>query len=202
MAIGWYPEVKNHWIGWAFALVGTFAIGGCASAPETAPTEVLDEVSAVTLIVVRHPIVLARARTDLAVNARDYLTLVAAREDRSGKYTTWLVAHRWSTLDQRMDADNAGGSPDELHLFADGREVRLSADHELPLALKRGDLLFAPHRAVESTIAYHIDLPTLRYLAASKALSARFAGDTVGVPYSMWDDGRQSLEALVRDATP
>ena len=79
--------------------------------PGNAPKELLDEDSGTTLIVVRRPIVLARSRTDLAANVRDYVTLVVAQEDRSGKYSTWLIVHRWSTVDPRYRAYSRFGQP-------------------------------------------------------------------------------------------
>jgi len=48
----------------------------------------LDDSSGSTLFVVQQPLLFARSRSDLAANARDYVTLVALQEDRSGKYSS------------------------------------------------------------------------------------------------------------------
>lgn len=185
-------------------------LAGCASAPRSsapraadgaagnAPSELLDENSGETLIVVRRPIVLARSRTDVAANVRDYVTLVAAQEDRGGKYSTWLVAHNWSTVDPRIDATRSVGSA-RLLLIGDGRTITLTPAQPQPLFVRRGDLLFAPSTSVASW-AYAVDLPTLRYLAAASDLSLRWNDDALPVPYTLWADGRPELLGLLDNA--
>jgi hypothetical protein len=162
------------------------------------PKETFDESSGTTLIVVQHPIVLARSRTDVAANMRDYVTLVVAKEDRSGKYSTWLIAYRWSTVDARFDAMRVAESG-TLLLVGDARSITLSPAKQPPAFLRRGDLLFAPHFALD-TWAYPVDLPTLRYLAAARELSLRLQGDPLPVAYSIWEDGRSELLSLLAGA--
>ena len=77
-------------------------LAACSSAPVRAPTELLDEQTGATLVVVAEPLVFARARADVAANARDYVTVVAVEANRSGKYAQYLLVHRWSTVDRRM----------------------------------------------------------------------------------------------------
>jgi hypothetical protein len=167
-------------------------------APGNAPKEVLDENSGTTLIVVRRPIVLARSRTDVAANVRDYATLVVAQEDRSGKYSTWLIVHRWSTVDPRIDGARTLGSGNLL-LIADGRTLALGPVEQPPAFANRGDLLYAP-RTTLSSWAYKVDLPMLRYVAAAHDLSVRFADDSYPVAYSVWQDGRHDLQGLLDSA--
>ncbi len=158
--------------------------------------ELLDESTGTTLIVVREPIVLARTRTDVAANARDYLTLVAVQEDRGGKYTNWLLVHRWSTVDPRLVPEDAT-MPLRLRLFADGRELTFQPLDPVPRALQRGEGLFRPKRAVSRSAAYTVDVATLRYLGMAQVLSARFADDALPSSYTMWQDGRAALQAMV-----
>lgn len=167
-------------------------------APANAPKELLDENSGTTLIVVRRPIVLARSRTDVAANVRDYATLVAAQEDRGGKFSTWLIVHRWSTVDARIDSAHRLDSG-SLLLIADGRAMALAPVEQPPTFAERGDLLYAPHTRV-TTWAYKVDLPLLRYVAAARDLSLRFVDDQYPVSYAMWDDGRQQLQGLLDSA--
>jgi hypothetical protein len=168
-----------------------------AHAPQ--PREVLDEHGGATLIIVERPIVLARPRTDVAANARDYLTLVGLQEDRSGRFTTWLIAHRWSTVDPRIAADRGVGAG-RLRIIADDREVLLAPAEPAPALLARGDLLFGPTTARTQSMAYPIDVPTLRYLAGAQSLSANFPEDGLPIPYGIWQDGRSALMALVTEA--
>jgi hypothetical protein len=160
---------------------------------------VLDERSGATLIIVERPVVLARPRSDVAANARDYLTLVGVQEDRSGQFSTWLIVHRWSTVDPRIAADRGVGSSG-LRIIADDREVLLSPAEPAPPLLARGDLLFGPTTARTQSFAYPIDVPTLHYLAGAQSLSANFPDDALPIAYGIWQDGRAALMALVAEA--
>ena len=195
----------------ALCLALLLTVGGCAartqelkhsadtSAPQ-APKEIFDEASGTTLIVVRRPLVLARARTDVAAHVRDYLTLVALREDQSGKHLTWLVAYRWSTLDKRFDSAPAGHSG-RLLLNADARPIALTPVARAPTFLEHGTRPFAPHFALDAW-AYATDAPTLRYLANVRELSARLQDDPLPLPYTLYEDGRPQLLGLLESFTP
>jgi hypothetical protein len=176
------------------------ALCACAAQrPAPAPREVLDERSGATLFIVERPIVLARSRLDVAANARDYLTLVGMQEDRSGRYTTWLIVHRWSTVDPRFAADHEVGTA-RLRIIADDREVLLSPADPAPPVLARGDLLFGPRTAKAISAAYPIDVPTLRYLAGAQSLTANYPDDVLPIAYGIWQDGRGELRSLATAA--
>ncbi len=172
--------------------------GGGSTSAIAQPREVLDEQSGVTLIIVEHPILFARARTDVAVNARDYLTLVACEEDRSGKYTGWLIAHQWSTVDPRMETGSATVRS-RLHIIADDRELTLTRAEPEPLILARGDLLFAPRASASRSAAFAVDDATLRYIASASRLKVRLGDDALAPAYSIWDDGREALQGLLAE---
>jgi hypothetical protein len=173
---------------------------GCAQTHELAAREIFDEHSGTTLLVVRRPIVLARSRSDAAANVRDYITLVVMREDRSGKYSTWLVAYRWSTLDTRFDTTPAV-EPGRLLLIGDGRSITLSPVERAPTFLQQGNRPFAPHFA-RNTWAYAADLSTLRYLATARELSLRLQDDPLPLAYTIWEDGRAQLLGLIDNSGP
>jgi hypothetical protein len=174
----------------------TWLLCACATTPPTQPKEVLDESSGVTLFVVQRPMVFARPRSDVAANVRDYVTLVAAEEDRSGKYTAWLIAHRWSTVDPRMERRPVPGQL-VLHLIADDRELTLKPAEPAPAMLARGDLLLAPPVSGAQSAAYAVDEATLRYIATSTRLLLRVDEDTALPVYAVWNDGREALQALL-----
>ena len=159
----------------------------------------LDESSGLTFVVVQRPMVFARARTDVAANARDYLTLVAAEEDHSGKYTRWLIVHRWSTVDPRMQHD-PGSNPSQLLIIADDRELTLRRADPDPAMLARRDLLFAPGGSGAQSAAYPVDEAMLRYIAFSRRLLLRLGDDTALPAYSVWADGRDALRSLLSEA--
>ncbi len=195
----------NGWTSrWPIASAATLALaaaallGACAATETPRSREVLDENSGTTLIVAQRPTVFARPRTDVAANVRDYLTLVAAEEDRSGKYKAWLIIHRWSTVDPRMEGDTDGGKT-ELHVIADDRQLDLQRIEPPPAILVRGDILFAPRAARAQSWAYGIDDDTLRYIAESHRLLLRVGDDSALSAYAIWDDGREAMRQLLAD---
>src|SRR5579859_2594926 len=94
----------------------------CVSHPPAATREILDQESGNTLFVVTQPLIFARERSDVTAYARDYVMLVAVAVNEAGKYSEYLLLHRWSTVDRRMlppPQANAG----ELRILADGRAI-------------------------------------------------------------------------------
>jgi hypothetical protein len=185
--------------GWVATATIAWLLCACASSGPAHSKAVLDESSGLSFIVVQRPMVFARARSDVAANARDYLTLVAAEEDRSGKYTRWLIVHRWSTVDPRMQHD-PGQNPSQLRIIADDRELTLRRAEPDPAILARRDLLFAPHGSGAQSAAYPVDEATLRYIAFSRLLLLRVGDDTALPAYSVWADGRDALRSLLSEA--
>jgi hypothetical protein len=170
-------------------------LAACASAPAhapSAPNELLDEQTGATLVVVAEPLVFARARFDVAANARDYATVVAVEANRSGKYSQYLLVHRWSTVDRRMAALPAV-SAGRLIVQADGRVLEFKPLEPMPAALMRRDHVFMPDDADVVSWAYAADLATLAYLGASHEISMRLPDDTLDSPFALWSDGRAAL---------
>lgn len=179
---------------WMAMLLAASVLQGCASAPPETREE-LDESTGTTLLIVSHPLVLARARIDVAAHARDYITLVGTEEDRSGRYTAWLVAHRWSTVDPRM-ADTPE-TPPALHIIADDRDIVLTRAEPPPGFLHRHDLLFTPKGSTTRSDAYLLDDATLRYVAGARRLMVRVGEDDPLPAYTLWDDGRAALKEML-----
>jgi hypothetical protein len=169
----------------------------CASAPMGAPAELLDEQTGATLVVAAEPLVFARARVDVAANARDYATVVAVEANRSGKYSQYLLLHRWSTVDRRMVALPAEAAG-RLVIAADGRVLEFKPLLPMPAALARRDRVFMPDDADVVSWAYDVDAAALAHLAASHELSARFPDETLDSPYALWGDGRAALRSFAR----
>jgi len=46
--------------------------------------------------------------------------------------------------------------------------------------------------------AYLVDLPLLRFMAASRVLSVRLPQEPLASPYALWRDGRAALGRFVR----
>jgi len=154
--------------------------------------EELDEERGETLTIVTAPIVMARSRTDIAANVRDYVTLAAVQEDNSGRYATWLVAHQWSTVDSRLPGAGWRGDG-RLVVIADARLLSLNPETPPPSLLQRRAWVYAPAVPSARSYAYAIDQDTLRYLAAARQIQVRFQGDPMPQNYLIWRDGRAAL---------
>jgi hypothetical protein len=187
----------------ALAAVAVLALpAACASLPAPEPLTYLDERTGVTLTVVDAPLVLARERRDLAANARDYLTMVAVVRNESGRLTSALLVHRWSTIDTRVAAPSPSATDPRLVIVADGRDIRLTKLDAVPREFEPSDThdLWRPNVSLVDTTAYRVDAATLRYLAQSTRISAfRDLADDA-LPFTMWRDGRAALGRLAEEA--
>jgi hypothetical protein len=168
------------------------ALGGCAVTAQEGARQYLDETTGDTVLAVAAPIVLARERTDVAAHARDYATLVAVAVDRSGRYEQYLLVYRWSTVDRRMSPPPAAAAG-ALRLLADGRQIDLAPEARLPVDLGRRVNLRVPAHADLVARAYAVDPATLQFIAASRELRLVMPQETLGVPFTLWEDGRGAL---------
>lgn len=170
-------------------------LAGCTT-PMPAPRSTIDPHTGVSLIVADQPVVLARERRDIAAQARDYLTLVAAEIDEAGNRRLIFAAHQWSTIDSRA-ADVRPAGDAVLLLVADGRDLRLvPMPEEIAETYAHNMALKPPGDADIVTTLYEIDAETLRYIAASRVITASFP-NSFALPFTLWKDGRTALDRLL-----
>jgi hypothetical protein len=187
-------------LGLILALATLAACTGMAARPAARPShEILDEQTGNTLLLVAKPLVFARARTDVAANARDYATIVALEVDISGQYREYLLLYRWSTVDRRMSPppDPQAG---ELKILADGRAIDLMPLVEMPIGLSRRRELHMPEHGDVVTRAYAIDVPTLRFIATSRDIMVHMPQEPLDTPFGLWEDGRRALALFLQRA--
>jgi hypothetical protein len=187
------------------ALASLALLAGCAARPgvfeeearqqASQSNEYLDEQTGSTVTVVEQPLVFARDRSERAANLRDYITLSAATINRGGKRTYVLVAYVWSTLDPRF---NPLTSATDMVLRADDRRLVLTAAGQSPAQLGIGRPVHAPAGQQVVPLVYPADLGLLRFLAASRSLSAQVGTEGENYDYELWDDKRGSLSDFVR----
>jgi hypothetical protein len=172
--------------------------GGCATvgAAADAPREYLDQGTGATITLVNTPLVFARERTELAANARDYVTLAAAAVNRTGKVDYVLVCYRWSTVDARLDNSPPPDS-DTLVLAADDRRIELRSPSHSARDLGIGTPVHPPPGPVRSQDVYRTDLATLRFIAAARHLQVQLGTGDLAPSYDIWTDGRRALGAFV-----
>lgn len=158
--------------GLGLVLVMLLAAGCKTTDSVSGEREYLDEETAATVTVGHPALVFARERPELAVHARDYLTLVPVDVNRSGTHSQYFYVYVWSTLDKR-------GLPEEAmaawhyDLLADGRRIPLTPASAEPRDLGLGEpplpsparsalVLVAPtSREVQSFVAGASDLQAL-----------------------------------------
>ena len=168
-----------------------------AYAADGEPLEYLDPDTAATVTVVAQPLVFANPRTELAANARDYVTLAAAAVNRSGKVTYVGIAYFWSTVDPRMRTDPLP-APEPLILQADDRRIELRLRGQSAHDAGIGVAVHAPSGAAGPPSVYGLDLATLRFIAEARQLTVLAESNGTLLRYPLWDDRRAALRAFVR----
>ena len=182
---------QRAWLALAVLLVG-------CTTPVPAPRTTIDPNTGVSLIVADEPLVLARERRDVAAQARDYLTLVAAEIDEAGNRHLIFASHQWSTIDSRT-ADERPAAGAELLLVADGRDFRLKPlTGALVDQYAKNPALKRPDDAEVVTTLYETDPEMLGFIAGSDAISASFP-KSFALPFALWKDGRPALRRLLTD---
>lgn len=175
----------------AMALVA----GACASPPSEGTRQYLDEKSAATVTVAREALVFSRDRPELAVHARDYLTLVPIDVNRMGTHAVYFYGYAWSTIDKRGSDYSADGIAN-FEIVADGRRIPL-----VPVSATARELGLAepPLRAPSSSarlLIVRTDRETLALVANAGELGATETIDGLSEPYVLWSGNPAELLAL------
>jgi hypothetical protein len=177
------------------AAILTLAVCACASTPSDGPRQYLDENSAATVTVAREPLVFARERPELAVHARDYLTLVPIDVNRMGTHVLYFYGFVWSTIDKRAAPGRDDGTL-QFEIVADGRRIPLVPVKAIPREL---GLAEAPVRAPSGSarlLIVQTDRQTLAFLATAGVIHAAELRGGVSESYELWSGNPGSLLAL------
>jgi hypothetical protein len=154
----------------------------------------LDQRSAATITTMSRPFVFARERPSLAVNARDYISIVAIDVNRGGRHELYWYGYDWSTIDHRAEDLPAADAARWL-LVADGRPIALQPAAEPPEQVGIARAPLAPPARNARLILFGADRDELSYVAAAGELSLQRAdgSDT----FFLWRDARTQLRALL-----
>lgn len=181
--------------GMALALLSAVS-GGCVTAPSDGVREYLDEKSAATVTVAARPIVFARERPELAVHARDYLTIVPVDVNRAGTHVLYFYGYAWSTIDKRGLGNAAPATP-QFELIADGRRIPLTPVAIAPRAIGLAEPpLKAPADSAQLLISM-TSREVLAFLADATDVRVVAVQAGVGERYTIWADGRAAIAALL-----
>jgi hypothetical protein len=171
------------------------AVGACASRPSDGTRQYLDERSAATVTVSQESLVFARERPELAVHARDYLTLVPIDVNRMGTHVLYFYGFVWSTIDKRGASASEEGTT-RFEIVADGRRIPLVPVEATPRELGLAEPpVRAPSGSARLLIA-RTDRQTLNLLAGAGELRAAELRDGVSESYELWSGNPGSLLAL------
>jgi hypothetical protein len=177
------------------ALAALLLAPACAADRE--PLEYLDPDTGATVTVVAQPLVFANQRTELAANARDYVTLAGAAVNRSGKVTYVGIAYFWSSVDPRMLSAPLP-APEPLILQADDRRLELRLQGQSARDAGIGVVQPPTRSAAGPPSVYGLDLATLRFIAEARQLTVLAESNGTLLPYPLWEDRRVALRSFVR----
>jgi hypothetical protein len=159
--------------------------------------EYTDESTAATVTIADTSLVFARERTDLAVNARDYLSLAPIEINRAGKRSYFWLAYVWSTIDRRA-GEPFSLAQDDFVLIADGRPISLVRD-SLPLR-QHGvqEKPLAPPVRDATLLLFAADAEIFNFVADAGRVEARRVRDGISENLDLWRDSRKTLRAWLR----
>jgi hypothetical protein len=164
--------------------------------------EFLDERSGDRMVLPAAPLVFARDRSDVAAHGRDFATLLAVETSNGGKYSTYLLLYRWSTVDRRMlpPPDPQAG---KLRLSAEGRVLELDPLESVAVNLAPRPELHLPKTRDYLVRSYAVDAATLSFLALSREPTLRLPQEVLDTPFALWGAGQAELrQFLQRTAAP
>jgi hypothetical protein len=167
-----------------------------ARAGEDPVREYLDEITAASITVAVDSLVFARERSDLAANARDYVTLAPIEINVTGKRSYFWSGYIWSTIDRR-DRQPLLAPGDELVLLADGRPIRLRSDTR---SLRDHGVGQPPTRVPARTavaVLFVADRESIAYAARATELHIELIHAGTSEPFALWKDTRAALRAWV-----
>ena len=152
--------------------IALLAVGACASSPPDGSRQYLDEKSAATVTVAEGSLVFARERPELAVHARDYLTIVPVDVNRMGTHVLYFYCFVWSTIDKRDSAAREDGTAQfETHRRRPADPARRSPGNATRARARRAT--GAPHRPDSARLLIALtDRETLAFLSRPRTRSA------------------------------
>lgn len=158
--------------------------------------EYVDEITAVSITVPVDSLVFARERTDLAVNARDYLTLAPLEINRTGHRAYFWSGYLWSTIDRR-NREPILATGDELVLVADGRPIHLKS---AGTSLRDQGVGEPPTRVPVRTaipVLFASSPDVLAYVARAGEVHVELIHEGRSDSFPLWKDERDALRAFV-----
>lgn len=180
----------------ALATLG-FLTSPCALTRTRDARQYLDRHSGATITTMGRPFIFAHERPSLAVNTRDYISIVAVDVNRAGQHQLYWYGYAWTTVTQRTD-DTAPATAAGWLLLADGRPIALQAPSEAPPQLGIASPPISSPARDARVLMFLAEPDQLSYVAAAGTLSIQHTdGSDV---FSMWSDARRELQGFLQRA--
>ncbi len=171
-------------------------IARAAAADDDAVREYVDEITAVSITVPVESLLFARERTDLAANARDYITLTPLEINRTGQRACYWFGYVWSTIDRR-NRQPLLLEGDELVLLADGRPIALKMERRQLRDLGVGEPPTRPPVRGAVPVLFAATPEEIAYVARAREVHVELIRGGENEPFPMWKDARDSVQAFV-----
>jgi hypothetical protein len=175
-------------------LCGVLLLAACATTDETAPRQYLDEHTAATVTVGAGGLAFARSRTEYAVNARDYFSIVPVDVNRGGTHVLYLYCYIWSTIDRPA---GVADKPAMFELVADGRQIPLKQVDTPLRTLGFGEIPVPTPANNALPLVSVTDREVLQFLVRAQALSLVATRDDLSERYDLWTDQRGTIEEFL-----
>jgi hypothetical protein len=159
---------------------------GCAHTTppvdKTLISEYLDPQTAMTVRVVAEPFVYGRDVPELAVNARDFLSVGAVELDNMGRHRIFLALVSWSTIDRARIGAPMPALPERLEM--ESREWRVAS--HTPRELGAGEPLLEPPVSRMGESWFEMKAADIRAFADHPPDSIDVVVDGVRHRYTLW----------------
>jgi hypothetical protein len=180
----------------AFAGLAALVLATLApAADEPGVREYVDETTAASITVTLNGLVFARERTDLAVNARDYITLAPIEVNRTGKRRYFWTGYVWSTIDRR-GREPLLATGDRFILMADGRPIELQAEGNSLRDTGISEPPIPRPVRVASPMLFRADPDVIAYVGHAADLHVELVRAGASDSFFLWQDRREQLRAF------
>jgi hypothetical protein len=175
------------------ACLAALLAAGCVTPIERGDRQYVEQQSAANVKIGAKALVFARTRPDLAVYARDYVTLWPLDVLQDGRHALYLYGYYWSTIDKRGIDEPTG----QFSLVADGRTIPLSAAAEIFRNLGFDSPPIEPPARGAVTLLLPATREDLRFLASAADVIALRNLDGAEERYDLWEDRREAIGAAL-----
>lgn len=177
----------------ALAPLALAALAACAAPPAPVRSQI-DPRTAVTTQSMGEPWVYAREATEIAVHARDYVSVGVVEVNRQGRRAYFLGVIAWSTVDRSGLPGARAPLPAELVL--DGRPAPLVPLGNDATAIGVSLRLFRPATGYAGETWYALQPADVRALAGHRPAWVEFVHDDVRRRFEHWRGGPELLAPL------